>query len=487
MHPERTTILFFDDWYLAQREYVERQVGRPRLAGRFTDPYLDVSFGYPTVFRDQDSGKWRCLYQGFLYEQYIQAGDVVTTGNKLNYRSIPAVIESEDGLNWHLPDLTEAAPLPDRRAPHQVLPLSRFREWGPPFYDERAEPGERLKGFVSFGKDQLKPIAPLWVSPDGIHWRHPEGASWHPVGIDPSVTAFWNHVRQVYVLAARPAWGDRRIAVYETRDWRTYTKPELALGADALDTPLAEIYGMPTFAYEGMFIGFVWLFHPDRALISRPGKGYLGYNDCQLSYSLNGWHFQRGLREPFIANTDPGEPGSAVVYPSSLVRDGDVLRICSSSGRYEHGQGLGTHDAPQSELLFHELRLDGFVYLRSVGGWGSIVTRPMFADGPELTLNVEAPYGEVQVQIMDELGEPLDGFRYEECASFTGDSLRWSPEWRDGRRFGAVGGRFVRIGVRMLNTRLYAVRGELYPSAGLDMGIFQAKRTKPRPNSAYWT
>jgi hypothetical protein len=111
----------------------------------------------------------------------------------------------------------------------------------------------------------------------------------------------------------------------------------------------------------------------------------------------------------------------------------------------------------------------------------------MFADGPELTLNVEAPYGEVQAQIMDELGEPLDGFRYEECASFTGDSLRWSPEWRDGRRFGAVRGRFVRIGVRMLNTRLYAIRGEFYPTGGLDMGIFQARGTKPRPNRAYWT
>ena len=33
MYPERTTILFFDDWYLAQREYVERQVGPAEARG----------------------------------------------------------------------------------------------------------------------------------------------------------------------------------------------------------------------------------------------------------------------------------------------------------------------------------------------------------------------------------------------------------------------------------------------------------------------
>ena len=151
----RTTVLFFDDWYLARRERVQRRVGSPRLVAQFTDPYHDVSFGYPTVFRDQESGVWRCLYQGFLYERFLHRDDVVTTANKLNYRSIPSLIESDDGLEWRVPYLTETAPLADRRTPHQVLPLTRLREWGPAFYDERAEdPGQRLKACVSFGKDQ---------------------------------------------------------------------------------------------------------------------------------------------------------------------------------------------------------------------------------------------------------------------------------------------------------------------------------------------
>ena len=483
----RTTVLFFDDWYLARRERIQRRVGWPRLVAQFSDPYLDVSFAYPSVFRDQESGVWRCLYQGFLYERFLHRDDVVTTGNTLNYRSIPAMIESDDGLEWRVPDLTDTAPLSDRRTPHQVLPLTRFREWGPVFYDGRAEdPSQRLKAFVSFGKDQNRPIAPLWVSPDGIHWRHDEGASWHPVGIDPSVSAFWNHRRETYVLTARPSWGDRRMAVYETPDWKSFSRPELALQADALDTPMAEIYGMPVFPYEGMFIGFVWLFHPDQALVSRAFKGYLGYNDCQLAYSMNGWHFQRGLRDTFIANGEPGEPGSGVVYPGSLVRNGDVLRICSAGGHYEHGQGLGTPEAPQSALLFHELRPDGFVYLANEGGWGSISTRTLFCDGPELTLNVQAPHGEVQVEVTDDLGEPLPGFGYEDCVPFTGDDLAWTPSWKDGRRFGGVGNRYFRIGVRILNGRLYALRGDFYATGGLDKAHFDADGVKPPTNDSYW-
>ena len=484
-----STILFFDDWHLAQRVSVDRHIGQPRTAGKFVDPYGDIAFAYPTVFKDQESGRWRCLYQNFLYDKFIHPDDVVTRGGgELLNRSVPVVIESDDALNWRIPDLTDTVPLRDRRTPHQILPLDKFREWGPAFYDERAEdPSERIKGFVSFGKDQLDPIAPLWVSPDGIHWKHQEGAAWHPIGIDPAITAHWNPLRQSYVIAARPAWGDRRMAVYETTDWVNYSKPELALQADALDTPMAEIYGMPVFPYEDNFVGFTWMFHPDQDLVSRPGKGYLGTNDCQLAYSFNGSHFQRGLRDPFVPNAEPGEDGGAVIYPTSLVRDGDMLRICSSGGRLEHGEGLGSPENPQSALLFQELRLDGFVYLQSAGGWGNITTRIMFANGPELNMNVLAPHGIVQAQVMDDTGEPIEGYSFEDCIPFTGDNVRWSPEWRDGRRFGGIGKRIVRLGVRMLNARLYAIRGNFHPIASMDRALFEEKGTEPPPISTYWS
>ena len=52
---------------------------------------------------------------------------------------------------------------------------------------------------------------------------------------------FWNHVRQSYTFTSRPDWTDRRIAVFETKDWKEFTAPELALQADALDLPPADL------------------------------------------------------------------------------------------------------------------------------------------------------------------------------------------------------------------------------------------------------
>jgi hypothetical protein len=94
-------------------------------------------------------------------------------------------------------------------------------------------------------------------------------------------------------------------------DWRSFSKPEITLQADALDSPVALLYGMPMLAYDGYFVGFLWVFHTDpNAVTSAPlsdvarfsgdvaerdHKGYLGRIDCQLAYSSNGWHFQRGL------------------------------------------------------------------------------------------------------------------------------------------------------------------------------------------------
>ena len=88
--------------------------------------------------------------------------------------------------------------------------------------------------------------------------------------------------------------------------------------------------------------------------------------------------------------------------------------------------------------------------------------------------------------LLDDLGEPLEGFTYDDCAPFTGDDVAWRPVWRDGRTPGAVGRRFIRIGVRLLNARLYAIRGDFYASAGLDMGLFNERGITPRPNSAFW-
>ena len=80
---------------------------------------------------------------------------------------------------------------------------------------------------------------------------------------------------------------------------------------DALDTPVAELYGCVVFPYEGQFVGLVWVHHCDPDLDKYMG----GTTDCQLAYSYNGWHMNRSIRKPFIPNTSPGELGGGTVQP----------------------------------------------------------------------------------------------------------------------------------------------------------------------------
>ena len=451
-------LLFFDDQYLDRRDNLDRRLGQPVPVpeGTWRDPDLDPSWGYPSVFADRESGLWRCLYQAQLPRSFVPEGG--------RLRHLALAVESEDGVRWRAPDLTQAVPMEGRVRPHQVLPLAGFGEWGPCFHDAHTDnPAERLKAFVSY-RDPGGTSAPLYVSADGRAWRLRPGRSWHPTGIDPAVSGFWNPVRDSYVIAARPSWGDRRIAVYETRDWRTFSAPEVAMRPDGEDTPAAQVYGMPVFPYAHLFIGFLWIYHTTPVV---GGSKFIGGKvDCQLAYSYNGWHFQRCQRAPFLPNAAPGEPGYGCIYPSSLVvTDDHVIRIYSSSSEGEHAQRLSEPERGEGCLLLHELRLDGFVYLEPAGGPGSLTTRPLYLRGDRLTINVQAPQGRLRVQVTGPDCRPLDGYTYEDCASFTGDAHAWEPVWSGGRTIGALAGQVIRLEVEMFNGRLYALRGDLRPTS----------------------
>lgn len=456
---ERTSVLlFFDDWPLDRRDHVERFVGCPEWheEATFVDPHLNVTWGYPSVFRDSETGQWRCLYQGWDYQRK---------------RLYPLVAESDDGVKWHVPNLARI-PLPNRAHPNQVLPSAGFTEWSPCYYDERAEAAERLKGLVFFRHGNGMPKSHLWTSPDGLRWRCMDGIQWQRNTPDPVTCVFWNALRSSYVLTTRPSLNDRRIAVAETKDWRTFSDPELALEADALDTPLAELYGMPVFPYEDWFIGLLWVFHVSPEVKGGSPLKYFGGNiNSQLSYSRNGLHFQRGLRQSFMGNASPGQLGAGCLQPCCLFLNEDTIRIYSCAARHEHGilrRGDGG-------LLLYTLRRDGFVYLAPNGGAGVIGTRPLLWGGGKLELNVMAPDGEVRAQVTDSSGTLLQGYSFAESIPFTGDNLRWEPRWGAGRSLNDLAERTLRVEVLLDNARLYSIRGTVQVLTAAEVTYFENK------------
>ena len=463
--PGSTKLLFFDDVQLWAKHNLVRKVGRPELVpeGTFVDPHTDLSFSYPTVFPNAEGGGWRCLYQGLLPGGSNAAGTPIVVAGRSHFAA--CVADSVDGISWTVPDLSRSVRIKERHLPHQVEPAAwdSFGEWGPCYYDELAEdPAERIKGFVCKGHGTGTGVKDSWVvtSPDGLTWRGDlDSPRWHPYGSDPTVSAYWSRHRNAYVLAIRPNNGGRRIAVMETPDWKEFSRVELALSADALDPDLAEIYGMPSFPYGGMYIGLVWLYRV-APLSDQYGKFYAGQIDCQLAYSYDGWHWNRSLRDSFIPNSPPGEPGAGCILPSSMVVTEDEVRFYSCSSRLEHAVFSEELGLKQGAMLMHRMRLDGFVYLECPGGASYLKTRAMLVEGEALSFNVQAPDGEMKVEVTDVAGDPIEGYTFDDCTPCSLDSTSWEPAWKDGLRFEALKGRAVQLGISLRGGRLYSIGGD---------------------------
>ena len=476
-----STLLFFDDNVLAVRENVIRGVGSPELIPESVwrdDERLSTAWGYPGVFFDEDDGLWRMVYQANV------AGNAAV--RRWGMRVCKLVAESEDGLQWRPRDTTKLVDIPRRRFPHQVA--DGADEWAGLYLDERADPSERIKRLA---------VREVWASPDGLRWRHI--ADWRPDVVDAPMCAFYNEVFGRHFIIARPGKGDRRVALYQTDDWRSFEGPVLLLQTDGQDDPLTDLYGMPVFPYEGWFIGLVWLYHGAAQFQGSSAYKFTGGKvDCQLAYSLNGLGWQRTLRETFIGNGDPGSPTAGCVYPSSLVMrpDTDDIWIYASACTHEHGltpRGSGS-------IVAYRMRRDGFVHLQSRSGVGRIVTKPMYWRGGELRLNVQGlgpgaradPSGNflltcgARVQIAAGIrGQPIEGYTFDECRAYAGDSLQWRPTWRSGRKLDQLKGQIIQVGIELNNARLYAIRGDFQLLCPREVLDFEETGEPPAPRPGF--
>jgi len=248
-----------------------------------------------------------------------------------------------------------------------------------------------------------------------------------------------------------------------SRDGLSWTK--LASGpvmvADDLDPDATQIYGMPVFPYQGMYIGLAWIYN------ARWFK-YGGYSDrrmyevekdspctidVQLAWSWDLINWTRPpKREQFIPRGKKGEFDSGMIYTARApVQVGDELY-------FYYGGWDGPHNDPkaQANIGLAILRLDGFCSMRAGDEEGRLITRREVFHVPQATINARTEKdGYVTAEILDEDDNVLNGFSREECIPFTGDSVRHVLKWRKGELDESQ-----REGDKKL--RFYLKRAELY-------------------------
>ena len=433
------TYLFFDDQRLFGRGGLVRDYTAPEPVATYEDPAFSIDYGFGHAFRLSD-GRVRLLYHG-------QKPD----GTEANFAAI-----SDDGLHFAPEDTTGVLQLKDRIAPHEFLPAVPGEEIANIFDDPYAPASQRYKMLHTLlHHDRLFVEGRVFTSPDLLHWTRLESDGMWNNGCEPITGTFYNQHHRCYTIIRRPSWGERRVGVSETHDFQHFSPLELALQTDSLDAPLDEFYGMPSFAYAGMYIGFADIFTNN--VSSRSAKFCPGAIYPQLCYSFDGRHWQRSLRKSFLKEYHGQD---AMFWCTSLVTEasGDLLLYVVES-KQAHGYGFTAAQGGRVDI--YRIKKDRFIALQTEnGGTGVLTTRQLVWNGGPLKVNLRA--ATATVALLDEAGRPIPGFDHQDCSLFSGDDTAWVPTFRGGSTDQLIG-RVIVAEVRLTDGAVWSLRGDCMP------------------------
>jgi hypothetical protein len=223
-------------------------------------------------------------------------------------------------------------------------------------------------------------------------------------------------------------------------------KPDPAIG----DAP--QLYSLSAVAYESIMLGeFQILLGPDNKICDA-GK-FPKTTELELGFSRDGFHWQRPDRRPFIAATRrEGDWDRAYLHGTTgvcAVMDDQLwFPYCAYSGVAPSGtRGMYTGGS----IGLATLRRDGFASMGAGEKTGTLTTRPVVFQGSHLFVNVDAPKGELRVEVTDASGKLLASSQ-----PLAADKTRLPIEWLSGFNLSGVSGKPVRFRFHLTNGRLYA-------------------------------
>jgi len=474
---------FIDDFIVEELQGLERVLheasrhpDNPVLWGEH--PWeLMGTWIYGTVLRDEEAGQYRMWYN-------TNAGP--SEGSLVCYAT------SEDGIHWHKPELG-IVDFRGSKANNIVWATGYWDAYCPSLIYDPRDPGPNRRyklytwdaqpkgkhpwpGFPTSPVDRAQACAGMWlaVSPDGIHFS--------PYGEEPLVTEIGDVLPTVYdeqqerfvsftklhdVREGEEPSRRRAVGMSTSPDGLHWSTPRLVLTPDeeddaqvrAMGGERAEFYGLSGFPYEGIYLGFLWVFHIAGFEI-QPGKGR-GWDDgpldIQLAYSRDGETWHRAFsREPIVPTRPVGNfdhsVGAAVNRP--FLTD-DEIWVYHSGSNVTHGI-----DFPPGYMAIGlaKFRRDGFVSLGCGPVEGTLLTKPFTLEGEALEFNLDAGRGYAKAELSRPDGTPIDGFRAEDCDVMTEDRVRYTVSWKGRSDLSALQGQEVRLRVMLRHANLYAFR-----------------------------
>ncbi len=276
-------------------------------------------------------------------------------------------------------------------------------------------------------------------STDGIHWRKDED---HAVFTehndafslvhDPSREEYLLYQTRLEEWPNKPVADNigstrRIITLRKSRDLKNWSAQEDILIPDTMDAPTCEFYLLKAFRYGDRYAGFLMKYYADP---SAPGKHSSLYRN-ELVLSRDGIHWERPYRSSDIG---------VWTYVTPFTHAGHSCVVAYDKG------GLGLYQS----------RIDGLAGCGTEVE-GSFITQPFVPAASELFLNADCSgTGEVDVEVLDPKGLPLQGFEEAVCQIKGTDAPRIPLVWA-GKDLQSLVGKKVVLRFHIRNAWVYSV------------------------------
>lgn len=410
-----------------------------------------------------DSGKLKMWYQGIGKN----CGDV-------------SYAESGDGIRWTKPELGiiehDGSKNNNIVAPHGACHIPGvIRIPNPTSPDKRWA----MYGFgYDLTDDKLGRGGPcVAYSPDGLNWNWQRAEEQYQLFSSSDVTnvffdPYTNRFTATYKTSNRR---HRAVGIALSEDGIKWSKPiEAAVfGADDFDPDATQIYGMPVFPYQGIYIGLPWMYHARWIKYGKYSAPEVMYEaqegsprtvDVQIAWShdLISWN-RTAKREPFISLGDSDSWDSMQIYTARApVIVGDKLYFYYGGFDKAHDDG-----SADGAIGLATLRMDGFCSMCAGPKEGWLISRREVFNTPQITINARCrPWGYVAAEIVDRNNNPIPGFTRSDCIAFTGDSVRATLKWKTKAFAGQLIDKDKKIKFYIKNAELYS-----YLPADINAGI----------------
>jgi hypothetical protein len=492
--------LFVDDHVVARTENVRREPGVATKQGVVLEPTLQTEFQSGHIHAGPDGGHgfesafcwfwsphWDTERQ--MFRLWYMAGKRAGTG--LSYA------ESADGYTWTKPLVARdgrsnlvnwTAPVPILKQKRSVDLVEIGLDGVIVTIDPSIPAGHPEKYKVAFYPNSggVDGRTRLGYSADGIEWHlYNDGYPVTERAADTNNQIHFNPLTGRYLLHCRQDFaagggigelrGVRIMEHTEGNDllhhptaWKTLTTfaledPDTSV-VPGTDTPVHQIHTFPMWHYEGVWFGLTDVLAATNKHVTDGEQDYhephdRGVWEFYLSPSRDGISYDFSVatypRKPLIARGPAGSYDKDCVRPPSNIitkDDEHWIYYLATNERW----GCHRWDA---RLALAKLRLDGFFYLEphDRSATATIVTKPFVLEGPVLEVNVDAAGGALQVEVLDDTGEPIVGYAGD-AASVRSDvaEVRYRPAWRAGADLSALQGRRVRLRFSLRRARLFA-------------------------------